>query len=255
MRNEARAALTALFIAGASVISSQASAGNCTFGASGEPSLQATFDSLLGTATVNAQTACLNDGSDANWSVTGGQLGQVDIKVELAGNKDTNSFGVYDIVTGTRYQLFEGSDSAGATGDVKVKLSGGKWFLSLMDNQGSDAGVWTTANQVISSGVFGFYLGTTNGFLYSNTAKNADGTDHMYAYGPLDGGLTNPEWTGDYIQAWEDLPGGGDRDYQDFVASLTDITPVPLPAAAWLFGSGLLALLPRLRRRVDACPA
>jgi hypothetical protein len=134
-------------------------------------------------------------------------------------------------------------------------LSGGQWFLSLKDDQGGDAGSWTTANQVISSGVFGFYLGTTNGIFYSNTAKNTDGTDHMYAYGPLNGGVTDPEWTGDYIQAWEDLSGGVDRDYQDFVASLTDITPVPVPAAAWLFGSGFMALFPSLRRRTPAAPS
>lgn len=46
----------------------------------------------------------------------------------------------------------------------------------------------------------------------------------------------------DYILAWEDLAGGGDRDYQDFVAVVQDIAPVPLPTPVLLLISGLVGL-------------
>jgi len=43
-------------------------------------------------------------------------------------------------------------------------------------------------------------------------------------------------------RAWEDLPGGGDRDFNDIVVDVS-LAPIPIPAAAWLFGSGLLGMV------------
>ena len=53
----------------------------------------------------------------------------------------------------------------------------------------------------------------------------------------------------DFILAWEDLFGGGDRDYQDFVVVVQDIRPVPLPPAVWLLASSLIGLAGVARRR------
>lgn len=69
--------------------------------------------------------------------------------------------------------------------------------------------------------------------------------DHMVSWLITDG-----QFAGDYVIAWEDLKNLGDRDYNDLVVRVSGVTVVPVPAATWLFGSGLLALAAFLRRRV-----
>jgi hypothetical protein len=230
-------------IAGLALSASQAYAA-CTFGGSGEPSLQTTFDGLLGADTVNV-AACIADGADAIWS-TAGQIGTVEIYVELSGNASSNTFGIYDPANGNQIRIFEGNDSSNVLGIIQVSQLNGLWRARVRDSNVSGAeGTGWGAYSPLSSSAFGFYLGTAaNGTFYSETSKNTDGVDHMYAYGPLGG-----DFQGEHIIAWEDLFNGQDRDYQDFVATLQDITPVPLPTAVWLLGSGLIGLAGVSRRR------
>ena len=63
--------------------------------------------------------------------------------------------------------------------------------------------------------------------------------DHMVSWLINDG-----EFTGDYVLAWEDLIFLGDHDYNDLVVRVSGVSThvVPVPAAAWLFGSGLIGL-------------
>ena len=222
----------------------------CTFGGSGEPSLQGSFNSMLGANTLNASTACLSDGNDAAWS-TVGSIGQIDIVLELAGNANTNVFGVYDLNDpNARLSIFSGSDTVGDQAVLRLRQTVDGWRLSVQQVGSSG---WT--HQFISTSAFGFYLSVQGeGTFYSQTSRNADGVDHLYAYrgtgtpflsGPLQGEFFSRQ---DYILAWEDLRGGGDRDYQDFVAIVQDITPVPLPPAVLLLISGLVGLAGVSRR-------
>jgi hypothetical protein len=217
----------------------------CTFGSgSGEPSLQGTFNTLLGVDTANVQTACIADGADAAWSTTG-QVGTIDIQVELSANAASNTFGIYDLVSGSHIQVFEGDDGANTLGVIRISQTGGVWSARVLDTHDSGGeGTGWGSSFALSSSAFGFYLGTTNGTFYSDTTRNTDGVDHMYSYGPLGG-----NFPGEYVLAWEDLLNGQDRDYQDFVATVQDITPVPLPTAIWLLGSGLIGLTGVARRR------
>jgi hypothetical protein len=231
----------------------------CTFGGSSEPSLQGSFNSMLGANTLSATTACLDDGADAAWT-TVGSIGEIDIVLELAGNASTNVFGVYDLNDpNARLSIFDGAASAGDQAVLRLRQTVDGWRLSVQELGSS---TWT--HQFISTSAFGFYLNVQGeGTFYSQSARNADNVDHLYAYqgtgtpfltGPLAGELFSRQ---DYILAWEDLLGGGDRDYQDFVAIVQDITPVPLPTAVWLLISGLVGLAgcrdgPR-NQQTDAC--
>jgi hypothetical protein len=73
--------------------------------------------------------------------------------------------------------------------------------------------------------------------------QNSDSLDHMVTW-LITGGEGNT--AGNFVIAWEDLPGGGDRDFNDVVV---EVSVVPIPAAAWLFGSGLLGLIGIARRK------
>jgi hypothetical protein len=239
-------AMTALALA-----SAQAHA-VCTFGSSNEPTLQSSFNSLLGAGTLNASTACLDDGDDAAWSTLGSR-GEIDIVLELAGNAATNSFGVYDLNNpGARLTIFDANDVVGDQAVLRLRQLGDGWRVSVQE---TGARGWN--HQFISTSAFGFYLSTqSHGTFFSDSSRNADGVDHLYAYqgtgtpftsGPLSGEVFAAR---DYLLAWEDLAGGGDRDHQDFVALVRDITPVPLPTPVVLLMSGLIGLAGVSRRGV-----
>ena len=78
--------------------------------------------------------------------------------------------------------------------------------------------------------------------------KNEDSSfDHMVTW-RITGGAGNT--VGNYVIAWEDLPGGGDQDYNDLVVEVGGAAPVPEPATMLLFGTGLVGLAgARFRRK------
>lgn len=67
--------------------------------------------------------------------------------------------------------------------------------------------------------------------------------DHMVSWL-----ITEGEFAGDYVIAWEDLKHLGDQDYNDLVMRVSGVSAVPVPSALWLFGSGILGLVAVARR-------
>lgn len=238
-------------VAGLGLAATQAHA-VCTFGGSGEPSLQASLNTLLSGDAPDVVNDCLADGNDTAWR-TVGSTGTIAIHVELAGNARSNEFGLYDLNTGMTRRIFEGTDGAGAGATIVLaQLASGQWRVRFQEDGESG---WTSLN--LTTSAFGFYLRSTvqGTNFYSDTYRNADGADHLYAYRGNQSEFATGDYAGeifgvnDYILAWDDLyVPGGDRDFQDFVAVVRDITPVPLPTAVWLLASGLIGLAGVARR-------
>ena len=258
----------ALCLLGGSLATGAASAATCNFGSGGSDSLQSILDNITtapvpGDSSVDVTTDCLADANDSYWSIEGSGGSIATFIVEIAGQASTNTLGIYDATDSTNFvQLFSGADTAGSQVRVSI-LADGSVFVN-----GADSG-----NDFASINLFGYYLGSASDSptYFSDTGLNPDGGDHMFAYaGKGDTIQISPYapgvWPDDsYILAWEDLPVApsnglsnscsgdcityGDGDYNDLVLYVESVQPVPVPAAVWLFGSGLLGLVGIARRR------
>lgn len=120
-------------------------------------------------------------------------------------------------------------------------------YVPYMDGQ------MNTFTAATSGSPFRFGLDPSGAPLFSSDPSDnaycgwfhcTDAVDHMVSWL-----ITGGQYTGDYVVAWEDLKHLGDRDYNDLVVRVSGISAVPVPAAVWLFASGLLGLIAAARRR------
>ncbi len=219
----------------------------CITGTSGETQVQSILDSIT-SPPVSAQTGCLAEGQDSVWHAVS-EAAQTTLWFEFAGNAALNSFGVYDVTDPTKtLEIFNGAASANTSHFLGVAATSGGYAFSLLDSPGPGA------SSTFATPSFGFYLFGPGGKFYSETSRNTDlvsgnPTDHLAAFKLPNGFLGNPyAW----LLAWEDLPKGGDADFNDMGVVVTGVAPVPLPAAAWLMLSGLLGVATVARRRYKA---
>ena len=238
-------------------------------------SLQGILDSLTvgGPSSVNVATEQIAD--DEVWQKTNSNTTGVELLVEIAGYRNGNTFGLYDINnTSNKIQVFAGANSPLTSYTIFIN---GANQVSVWDLGGGSL----ISTGALTSPLFGFYLTNAVGqTLYSQVGKNSDGFDHMVtyqgegdvldlqAYQQPKTGTTLRTWnSGAYILAWEDIVGEqrgkrgscwdgqgkigpADCDYNDMIVMVESMAPVPEPTTIGLMGLGLLGLFAVARRKI-----
>ena len=232
--------LTAAMLA----ISANANSTIVEFGPDGGGELQAVFNDLAtdGTNDVNVVTDAVSDDQDSSWTINavGGSIST--LIIELANYAPTSSFGIYDLYDHSNsVELFAGANSSSDQVALSI-LGDGSVKINF-----SDTGI-----DFASLGDFGYYLDVvaTGDIYYSDTSLNSDGFDHMLAYRGIGEEMeispyaAGPWSSSEYILAWEDINGGGDKDYSDFVVMVGSVstTSVPEPASVVLLSFGIAGI-------------
>jgi hypothetical protein len=186
---------------------------------------------LTGTQGSGSGLGAAAPGAIPYWGTSGGAAdpsfyftnpggNQAALQIQIAGFAGSNTFGWYSIGSpGTLNPIFTNPTGAGQTATFSP-----------------------TTN-------YGFYFQTPDGIFYTQSSLNTVVSGFSSDAGKQQFALF--EGANGYWLGMEDTPLSGtgsnisDKDYNDMVVT---IRPVPIPAAVWLLGSGLLGLA-GIRRR------
>ena len=163
---------------------------------------------------------------------------------EAAGFANQNQLWIYDPTNNARrLPVFPGAAGVGDSTTLSFDVVTGVWSNDLGDipveffSQGLGA----------EGAVFGLLLRAPDGGggfneFFSEPGLNSDGFDHFATFDTS--GASGLPGVFDYLIGIEDLLNGGDQDFDDMVAGMTDVVPfqVPSPAPLALLGVGLIAL-------------
>jgi hypothetical protein len=153
--------------------------------------------------------------------------------------------------TGDILAYFAGS-TASFTNDISMLVNGVATGVYGLENQTSLYGDVFNMGSVNAGDTIVFVMRTTNpptgiGPWYSEMTLNSDGINHVYSNSYAGDSLIP---AGVYV-AFEDLPDGGDFNYNDESFVFTNIiaTSVPEPSSLLLLGFGISSALVALRKR------
>lgn len=119
-------------------------------------------------------------------------------------------------------------------------LSGYEASISLNEFSAVGSSIYSK----VQTGILDFWFRDDRGGFKGN-----DGFSYKQAsFAILQGKCLTSYGCFDFLLGFDDSGGGLDRDFDDFVVGV-NLTPVPLPAAAWLFGSALFGFIAFSRRR------
>jgi hypothetical protein len=210
---------------------------------------------FLGVGTATAATTSISTSSEPALVGAGGILDQLygsENLLRIDDNFDQVWFPAVGSATAVA-KFASYSQQVGYIPDLNGDNVFDESFVALFDVSGSTDGIdlgGPSANLNSGNVNFAWALDPSGAPLWTSLpSENSDSLDHMVTW-QITGGEGNT--VGNYVIAWEDLPGGGDRDYNDLVLEVS-VQPVPIPAAVWLFVSGLLGLsgIARARRKGD----
>ncbi len=158
--------------------------------------------------------------ADANFTFTVGAGGPIELRLEIAGFAPHNEFGWYEVGSGTMHTLFTGPDGGG---------------VSTAFNPGE---------------AYGFYLIDPNGnTYYTESWRNPAGEENHQHFAVFLVTLASGEQI--FYIGVEDLPLGGDEDYNDMIVKFSPVS-VPEPSTFGLLGVGLAAIGFLRRRRAKS---
>jgi len=203
-----------------------------------EPSLQDLFDTLT---PIPGTIDAVDDQTGVALFAPSGPSAATTLLFEVAGHRNINEFGIYS-ATDPEIQatIFSGPDSPNLQQAITFNSDGSV----DIDGESTDG---------FGDG-FGFYLRNTKtgDLFFSEDDLNEGLTPHALIY--QGDGRTTLELPGaepslfeitQFLVAFEDLPFGGDTDYQDLVVHVNNVQPLvqtPEPASALLLGCGILLL-------------
>ena len=213
-----------------------------------EQSLQSVIDGLYtagGTPTSAAPNVNTDQAAENGLfriEASGGSIATMII--ELAGNANTNTFGIYDPSNPSTFlQLF-----SGAQGSSNLAM------LSVNNLNQFSLNLGTGVQ--FSSSTFGYYLGSAAGPKFYSQASLNGGADQMVAFKGDNDMIALPGrspgiWgSSSYILAWEDQAyGNSDKDFNDMVVYVESVTAIPEPGSLALLGLGLAGLAAVTRRK------
>jgi hypothetical protein len=225
-------------------------------GSSGEQSLQDILDGIADDGDIGFDVANDFVSPDLFWVAGTGGVPTANIIIEVAGNRNSNTVGIYERGdVGNKIDLFAGSAAAGDRVVLSFTDTG-----SSIDITVADADSFSIIdNGTFASSQFGWFLDGPGGTFFSDDSDNADGYDHMLAYEGNGELVTVSEFSGPFLQdqfilAWEDLPGtSADWDYNDFVFLAQSVRPVAAPGVIGILGA--LLFVTGIRRRARGTAA